>query len=123
MIDETHRVHGGTMRFQIGEGSPAGRTGFLMTFTHDKDMKPMNRSEVAGWVRTMVARELGQDQSKVQPHSRLVDDLGADSLDLVEMTIECEKRFAVDISDAAMEEVTTVDKLVDAVCAAPAHAR
>ena len=74
----------------------------------------MNREEVEGWVREMIARELGLPALPL-PAKRIVDDLGADSLDMIELTIECEKHFKVDISDAAMDKVKTVDQLVDAV--------
>lgn len=47
----------------------------------------------------------------------LRDDLGVDSLDAVELIIECEGRFHIDISDEAAEKVETVGDIIDGICA------
>nr|WP_244670022.1 acyl carrier protein [Kaistia sp. 32K] len=51
----------------------------------------------------------------ITPDKNLVDDLGADSLDLIEIVMEVEGEFDIEISDAAAEQVRTVQQAIDLV--------
>lgn len=56
---------------------------------------------------------IGCEQDTVQDESDLIRDLGADSLDVVEITLECELEFAIDIPDEDAEKLKTVKQWVD----------
>lgn len=73
-------------------------------------MKPEN---TAAQVRSFVAESLGVDAAKVIESARFVEDLGADSLDLVEMIMAVEEKFEVTISDSNSEQIQTVGALIN----------
>ena len=52
-------------------------------------------------------------RSQITAEAKLADDLGADSLDVVEMLMACEEEFNLDISDKDMENIATVQDIVD----------
>jgi acyl carrier protein len=56
----------------------------------------------------IVAEQLGVDESKIVPEARFTEDLNADSLDLVEMIMELEEAFGVEIPDEDAEKILTV---------------
>ena len=64
-------------------------------------------------VKKIVAEHLGIDESKVTPESKFIDDLGADSLDTVELVMAFEEEFGVDIPDDAAETILTVQNAMD----------
>lgn len=64
-------------------------------------------------VRKVVVEQLGVDTGQVEPETSFVDDLGADSLDLVELIMALEEKFGVEISDEQAEKITTVQQAVD----------
>lgn len=64
-------------------------------------------------VMKVVAEYLGQDLESVKPESRFVADLGADSIDEVEILIALEDDFDVEISDEVAEEFETVQQVID----------
>jgi acyl carrier protein len=59
-------------------------------------------------VKKIIAEKLGVDLSEVVPEASFVDDLGADSLDLVELIMSMEEEFDIDIPDEDAEQMTTV---------------
>lgn len=65
-------------------------------------------SDIAERVRKIVAEHLGVDEAKVQPEAKFVDDLGADSLDTVELVMAFEEEFGIEIPDDAAEKIETV---------------
>ena len=69
-------------------------------------------AEVFPAVRTIIVRLTRVDEKKVVPPARFVEDLGCDSLDVVELVMECEDQFGIEISDAEMEKINTVQNLV-----------
>ena len=65
-------------------------------------------SEVETQVKSIVVDHLGIDESKVMPESKFIDDLGADSLDTVELVMAFEEEFGSEISDSEAEKILTV---------------
>lgn len=64
--------------------------------------------EISERVKKIVASQLGADESKVEEDSSFVDDLGADSLDTVELVMALEEEFGAEIPDSEAEKITTV---------------
>ena len=64
-------------------------------------------------VREILAEQLGVDESKITPETNVIVDLGADSLDLVEVLMSLEDEFNVSIPDEAIAEVKTVKQIVE----------
>ena len=64
--------------------------------------------DVASKVKKMVADHLGVDELKVTEEANFVDDLGADSLDTVELVMAFEEEFGSEISDSEAEKIITV---------------
>ena len=56
---------------------------------------------------------LGVEEDNVKPESKFVEDLGADSLDLVELIMAFEDKFAIEISDEEAEKMVTVKDVID----------
>jgi acyl carrier protein len=70
-------------------------------------------SETADKVKKIVVEHLGVDEAKVTPEASFIDDLGADSLDTVELVMAFEEAFGVEIPDDAAEKITTVKDAID----------
>ncbi len=64
-------------------------------------------------VKKIIAEKLSVDLEEVVPEASFVDDLGADSLDLVELIMAMEEEFDTDISDEDAEQITTVKDAID----------
>ena len=64
-------------------------------------------------VKSIVVEHLGVDEDKVTEAAHFVDDLGADSLDTVELVLAFEEAFGIDIPDNAAEKIQTVKDAVD----------
>lgn len=60
----------------------------------------------------IVAEQLGVEKDKIKPESNFVNDLGADSLDTVELVMELEEEFDISIPDDAAEKIQTVGEAV-----------
>ncbi len=65
-------------------------------------------SDIAERVKKIVVDHLGVDESKVSEDASFIDDLGADSLDTVELVMAFEEEFNVEIPDDAAEKIQTV---------------
>ena len=65
-------------------------------------------SEIADKVKKIVVEHLGVEEAKVLPDASFIDDLGADSLDQVELVMAFEEAFSVEIPEDAAEKITTV---------------
>ena len=61
-------------------------------------------------VKHIIVEQLGVDEDEVKPEASFVDDLGADSLDVVELVMALEEEFGLEISDEDAEKLTTVGK-------------
>jgi acyl carrier protein len=70
-------------------------------------------SEVADKVKKIVVEHLGVEETKVTEAASFIDDLGADSLDTVELVMAFEEAFGVEIPDDAAEKITTVKDAID----------
>ena len=70
-------------------------------------------SEIESKVKKIVIDHLGVDESKVTLESKFIDDLGADSLDTVELVMAFEEEFGCEIPDDAAESIVTVQNAVD----------
>ena len=64
-------------------------------------------------VKQIVVEQLGVDEGEVTPKSSFVDDLGADSLDQVELVMAFEEGFDLEIPDEAAEKIRTVQDAID----------
>ena len=69
-------------------------------------------SEIQDQVKKIVVDHLGIDEAKVVPEAKFIDDLGADSLDTVELVMAFEEEFGSEISDSDAEKILTVGDAV-----------
>jgi acyl carrier protein len=70
-------------------------------------------ASVAEKVKTIIVEQLGVDEAEVTPTASFVDDLGADSLDTVELVMALEEAFELDIPDEDAEKIQTVQQAID----------
>ena len=70
-------------------------------------------SEVQDKIKQIIVDELGVDEAEVTENARFIEDLGADSLDTVELVMAFEEEFGVEIPDDAAEKITTVKDAID----------
>ena len=68
-------------------------------------------------VKKIVAEQLGVNEADIKNESSFVDDLGADSLDTVELVMALEEEFETEIPDDEAEKITTVQQAVDFILA------
>ena len=69
--------------------------------------------DISSKVKKIVADHLGIDEAKVTDDSSFIDDLGADSLDTVELVMAFEEEFGCEIPDDAAEKITTVQDAIN----------
>ena len=72
----------------------------------------MPDQEIENKVKQIIVDELGVDENEVTPNARFIDDLGADSLDTVELVMRFEEEFGIEIPDDAAESIVTVGDAV-----------
>jgi acyl carrier protein len=75
----------------------------------------LDREEILTKIQEITADRLGVDESDVTPDASFREDLEADSLDLVELIMELEEQFGMEIPDEEAEKITTVEEAVDYV--------
>ncbi|BAY83220.1 MAG: acyl carrier protein [Rivularia sp. (in: cyanobacteria)] len=73
----------------------------------------MSQAEIFEKVKKIVAEQLGVEDEKITPNANFANDLGADSLDTVELVMALEEEFDIEIPDEAAEKITTVQEAVD----------
>lgn len=64
-------------------------------------------------VRKIVSEQLGVDQAEIKSEASFIEDLGADSLDTVELVMSLEEEFECEIPDEEAEKITTVQQAID----------
>jgi len=64
-------------------------------------------------VKEIIVEQLGVNESEVTPEAKFVDDLGADSLDLVELVMALEEEYNMEISDEDAEKILTVGDAIE----------
>jgi acyl carrier protein len=77
-------------------------------------------SDIAARIKKTVAKNLETDESRITPDSRFVEDLGADSLDQVELIMAFEDEFGIEIPDDQAEKIQTI---ADAIKYVEAHSK
>ncbi|MBQ3682843.1 acyl carrier protein [Succinimonas sp.] len=70
-------------------------------------------SDIVERVKKVIVDQLGVKESDVTPEASFIEDLGADSLDTVELVMALEEEFGTEIPDEDAEKITTVQKAVD----------
>lgn len=70
-------------------------------------------AEIEARVKAIIVDKLGVDESEVTPGASFTNDLGADSLDTVELIMELEKEFGMSIPDDQAEKISTVQDAID----------
>lgn len=73
----------------------------------------MSTDEIFNKVKEIIVEQLGVPETAVTNEAAFVDDLGADSLDIVELVMALEEEFDIEIPDADAEKVATVGDVVD----------
>jgi acyl carrier protein len=64
-------------------------------------------------VKKIIAKKLGVDEAQVTPKTSFIWDLGADSLDMVELVMAFEEEFGIEISDEDVEKIKTVSDVIE----------
>ncbi len=77
----------------------------------------MTREEVLEKVKELIADKLSIDVGEITEEATLIDDLGADSLDLVDLVMVFEEEFNIKIEDEELEKIKTVKDVVDGIMA------
>lgn len=72
-------------------------------------------SNIEERVKKVIASRLNKDPSEIKNDAKFIDDLGADSLDLVELVMDLETEFDVTIEDEQSEKITSVQSAIDEI--------
>jgi len=75
----------------------------------------MERPEILEKVRRMIAEKLGIDLDDVKEDANIIEDLGADSLDLVDIVMYVEDTFGIRVEDEELEKIKTLKDIVDGI--------
>jgi len=73
----------------------------------------MSPEEIFDKIKEIIIEQLGVQEDAVKPEASFIDDLGADSLDIVELIMALEEEFDLEIPDSDAEKVVTVSDVVD----------
>jgi acyl carrier protein len=80
---------------------------------YQRRLNPMAATQIEAKVRGIVAEQLGVGEDEIKPESSFVEDLGADSLDIVELVMAMEEEFEVEIPDEEAENIKTVGDAIN----------
>jgi len=69
--------------------------------------------DIEARVREIIVEQLGVSENEVVPEAKFIDDLGADSLDLVELVMALEEEYGIEISDEEAEGILTVGDAIE----------
>ena len=95
-----------------GPTPPQGALALLPFIARSPDMA-VNRDQIPNKVKDLIVQSLGVNASEITLDSSFIDDLGADSLDIVELVMLIEKEFGIEIPDEDAEKISTVQDAVD----------
>ena len=73
----------------------------------------MSREEILEQVKDVIVEQLGVERDKIEESSTFIEDLAADSLDIVELIMNLEEKFGVEIPDSDAEKITNVKDVID----------
>lgn len=73
----------------------------------------MSNNDIAERVKKIIVEQLGIKEEEVKPEASFIEDLGADSLDTVELVMALEEEFGTEIPDSEAENITTVQGTID----------
>lgn len=71
-----------------------------------------SKEEIFPKVKSVIAKQLGVEETKITPESKITDDLGADSLDSTELVMALEEEFNIEILDEDAEKMVTVNDVL-----------
>ena len=86
-----------------------------MVSRRNREETNMEKDQILEKIKEITADRLGVDEGDVTPEASFREDLEADSLDLVELIMELEEQFGMEIPDEEAEKITTVEEAVDYV--------
>jgi len=86
---------------------------FYQQPTINLENKTMTESQIKDKVYDIIVSKMGVNKDQIKPESKFSDDLGADSLDTVELIMELENEFGVQIPDEDAEKIGTVQQAID----------
>lgn len=72
----------------------------------------MSNEEIKTIIYTIISEQLGISEDQLSPESHLINDLGADSLDVVELTMTLEEKFSIQIADEDAQKMKTVSDIL-----------
>jgi acyl carrier protein len=75
----------------------------------------LNRARNTSTIKEMICEKLGVKESEITDEASFIKDLGADSVDLVELVMDIENKFGIAIPDHEVEKLTTIGSLIDYV--------
>jgi acyl carrier protein len=91
----------------------AASSRYVLAVTHTRQQEGTLMDTIEQRVKKIVAEQLGVNDADIKPESTFVDDLGADSLDTVELVMALEEEFECEIPDEEAEKITSVQQAVD----------
>jgi len=97
---------GGALHFLAGSPNAA-------EFSRKVEQEELRMAAVEEKVKQIVSEQLGVDEGEVTPSASFVDDLGADSLDVVELVMAFEEAFDIEIPDEDAEKIKNVQDAID----------
>jgi acyl carrier protein len=112
---ESRRVRSDIQGLKRRPNTPAQLTRIIIEVTSRGEAITM--SSIEEQVKSIVAEQLGVKEEEVTNDASFVDDLGADSLDTVELVMALEEEFETEIPDEEAEKITTVQQAIDFVTA------
>jgi acyl carrier protein len=107
------RRHGGAPRLSGRAAITARRRIVTANTPRPQEHAMSDTAEITKQVKEIVVEHLGVEEAKVTETASFIDDLGADSLDTVELVMAFEEKFGIEIPDDAAEKITTVKDAID----------